>query len=1092
MTTFALLVGIDAYQGGIPQLRGCVADAHAMNDLILQRDPAAITRLLLDQDATKAGFVQAFDEFFAPAAAGDTAILWYSGHGSQLRTSAGVDLEPDGWDETLVFVDSRLPERNDMRDKELGALLASLSNRDVRVVVGLDACHSGGGTREELQPGVLIRRAPADTRVAVRASGEAADDVAAPSGAGWSLSGSHVLLAACRADQTAKERPIAGQSRGVFSAAVERVLRAGAAGTYRELLPLVRDAIVAAGVVDQVPQVELIGSGDTNSAFLGGDSAGFVVTFDSSLQTWALDAGAVHGIPQDLAGSTRIECRGTTPNAPVIATLTPTQVDPQRSLLRLVEGELVPGSSYPAAIVGWSLPRIGVALPADASELAQAVEGSVLLTADPAGPLQVVAYDGSFAIVDSLVGGQRALSVPEGPVVVATILDALERMARWHNLRSLANPSAGPGVAAVTVRVKSSAAVVTTPGEVTLPYVPSADGGFAPPRVEFVVHNAGTERAYCGLFLLDPDYAVTSLLAHDVVALDPGQQTLRAGRAVIPEADGASKRETVLLITSTEQFESWPLLQPPLANGVSRDAAEIADLLSAPAANTLAAVLRTSRTRDFDFDDLSAVDWATRSVQVVIERTAAPVAIEVETALGQGVTLLAPDGLGGSARVTSSASCARDLIAPLTPPMLLNSAESWAPFSLQPVRDALAPLDVLELTGVETTAITPETPLQVRLDQPLHPDEHVVVVGFDGTDYLPVGFADRSQGGDTSTIRITTIPDAISDKSLASSIRLLFRSLWGKFTGGSGTYLRLAVPTILGHGADRTVEYNDDEQQIVTLVKQATSVLVIIHGIIGDTEGLVIGCADSGISARYDLVLAVDYENLYTTIDATAQLLHDKLAAVGLGAAGPPIDIVAHSMGGLVSRWMIEVLPGRPNVHRLVTAGTPNNGSPWATIENWAAVLLGLGMNQLATVFWPAKIVGWLVAGLEKVDNSFDQLVPNSPIMKGLAAAPDPAIQYVVVLGDRAAIPAATGRVTNLLGKLLHKAGDIALALAFLGQINDLAVSQESGESVPYGRVPNRQLMPGIACDHLTYFSSAAGQAALVAALEPVDGSNSM
>lgn len=49
------------------------------------------------------------------------------------------------------------------------------------------------------------------------------------------------------------------------------------------------------------------------------------------------------------------------------------------------------------------------------------------------------------------------------------------------------------------------------------------------------------------------------------------------------------------------------------------------------------------------------------------------------------------------------------------------------------------------------------------------------------------------------------------------------------------------------------------------------------------------------------------------------------------------VDIVAHSMGGLISRFyihhMMKMAPdGKPTVGRLVMFGTPNQGSPWADI----------------------------------------------------------------------------------------------------------------------------------------------------------------
>ena len=81
---------------------------------------------------------------------------------------------------------------------------------------------------------------------------------------------------------------------------------------------------------------------------------------------------------------------------------------------------------------------------------------------------------------------------------------------------------------------------------------------------------------------------------------------------------------------------------------------------------------------------------------------------------------------------------------------------------------------------------------------------------------------------------------------------------------------------------------------------------------------------------RYDLVLTFDYENLQDPIAETARALKERLAAVGLGADhGKSVDVVAHSMGGLVSRWFIEREGGNRAIQRLIMLGTPNGGSPW-------------------------------------------------------------------------------------------------------------------------------------------------------------------
>ena len=66
-----------------------------------------------------------------------------------------------------------------------------------------------------------------------------------------------------------------------------------------------------------------------------------------------------------------------------------------------------------------------------------------------------------------------------------------------------------------------------------------------------------------------------------------------------------------------------------------------------------------------------------------------------------------------------------------------------------------------------------------------------------------------------------------------------------------------------------------------------------------------------------------------TTVDSPteyAKVLENRLEAIS-GEYGSEVDIVAHSMGGLDSRWAIEKLDAAQYVDDLVTLGTPHQGT---------------------------------------------------------------------------------------------------------------------------------------------------------------------
>ena len=59
------------------------------------------------------------------------------------------------------------------------------------------------------------------------------------------------------------------------------------------------------------------------------------------------------------------------------------------------------------------------------------------------------------------------------------------------------------------------------------------------------------------------------------------------------------------------------------------------------------------------------------------------------------------------------------------------------------------------------------------------------------------------------------------------------------------------------------------------------------------------------------------------------------------------VDIVAHSMGGLISRYYIEVMGGEEKVRKLIMIGTPNEGAAGAHIA-LEEDALGIGVAELA------------------------------------------------------------------------------------------------------------------------------------------------
>lgn len=167
---------------------------------------------------------------------------------------------------------------------------------------------------------------------------------------------------------------------------------------------------------------------------------------------------------------------------------------------------------------------------------------------------------------------------------------------------------------------------------------------------------------------------------------------------------------------------------------------------------------------------------------------------------------------------------------------------------------------------------------------------------------------------------------------------------------------KLQEPTKI-HNRLRWVDYSTEESLrqeggLKQQIQQHQKVLLVIHGILGDTDELkdfARPFATSTDAAGFDLVLTYDYETLNTPIMETAFQLEQQLEVNGITAAsGHRLTVIAHSMGGLVSRWWIEKLGGATIVDKLIMAGTPNAGSrlaEWMLYPSYIASLLCIALN---------------------------------------------------------------------------------------------------------------------------------------------------
>jgi uncharacterized caspase-like protein len=119
---------------------------------------------LKDDAAKREAIIAGFRRLRQQARENDVVLFYFSGHGSQQQAPPELwHVEPDRLNETLVCWDSRLEGSWDLADKELAGLLAEVAESKAHILVILDCCHTGSGTRGESRA-LGVRGAPPDER----------------------------------------------------------------------------------------------------------------------------------------------------------------------------------------------------------------------------------------------------------------------------------------------------------------------------------------------------------------------------------------------------------------------------------------------------------------------------------------------------------------------------------------------------------------------------------------------------------------------------------------------------------------------------------------------------------------------------------------------------------------------------------------------------------------------------------------------------------------------------------------------------------------------------------------------------------------
>ncbi len=299
---FVLLVGINDYAAPLPRLNGCIKDINQiegyLNEFCAKEYNLQIRRLE-NATATYANIIKGFREHLGAASHEDIAWFHFSGHGSEEKTAPEfLVLEPNGKDQTLICADSRAGGSHHLADKELAVLLNELATKNPdgppHIVVSLDCCHSGSGTRDAGENIEWTTRA-APSSGASRSLDSYIDGYYSRQARLEVPSAKHVLLSACKSVQTAGDMP----QGGAFTTGFVKALYASQGNlSYADLFIRAR-ASVQQTRENQTPQFETIQNFDPYVRFLEGSPAGERDLYEVIVKDgdWYVKCGAIHGLP---------------------------------------------------------------------------------------------------------------------------------------------------------------------------------------------------------------------------------------------------------------------------------------------------------------------------------------------------------------------------------------------------------------------------------------------------------------------------------------------------------------------------------------------------------------------------------------------------------------------------------------------------------------------------------------------------------------------------------------------------------------------------------------------------------------------------
>jgi pimeloyl-ACP methyl ester carboxylesterase len=123
------------------------------------------------------------------------------------------------------------------------------------------------------------------------------------------------------------------------------------------------------------------------------------------------------------------------------------------------------------------------------------------------------------------------------------------------------------------------------------------------------------------------------------------------------------------------------------------------------------------------------------------------------------------------------------------------------------------------------------------------------------------------------------------------------------------------------------------EDAATQLPTEAKPPVVLLHGFIDNRSVFVLLRRSLAQHGRQQIE-SLNYSPLTCDIRAAAELLGRHIEGICERTGSERVDVVGHSLGGLIARYYVQCLGGDARVRTLVTLGTPHSGTRVVPLAN--------------------------------------------------------------------------------------------------------------------------------------------------------------